>query len=138
MISRTVTLAACLLAGATSLAMAQNGPVTGPGGAYGNDGTPPKSYKGPGGMPSYDASKFQSQHALYDREAGGAYGSNGMPPNSYKGPGGMPSYDSSKYQSQHAMYDQADGGGYGDNNNNGMPPASYKGPGGMKVYKGDE
>jgi hypothetical protein len=52
---------------------------------------PPKSYKGPGGMPSYAAS--QSQPAAIDNKASsGGNDSNGVPLASYKGPGGMPRY----------------------------------------------
>jgi len=119
---KTLALAAVLITGATSLAMAQAGPVTG----TGPGARPPASYKGPGGMPSYTSSQYQHNPALYDQAAGVA-----MPPKSYKGPGGMPSYAES--QSQPAAIDnKASSGG---NDSNGMPPAGYKGPGGMPRYK---
>jgi hypothetical protein len=50
---KTVTLAAALLAGATSLTMAQNAP------GGGNNGMPPNEYKGPGAYQSYKAEDFQ-------------------------------------------------------------------------------
>jgi len=50
---KTVTLAAALLAGATSLTMAQNAP----GGD--TNGMPPNDYKGPGAYQSYKAEDFQ-------------------------------------------------------------------------------
>jgi hypothetical protein len=121
MILKTVTLAAVLIAGATSLAMAQAGPVTG----TGPGAKPPSSYKGPGGMPSYNSSQFQRGPALYNQAPGA-----GMPPKGYKGPGGMPSYAES--QQPAAIDNKASSGG---NDSNGMPPASYKGPGGMPSYK---
>lgn len=81
---KTVTLAAALIAGATSLAMAQNGP----GGASGNNnGMPPNGYQGPGGYPSYDSSQFHQP----------ANASNNMPPDSYRGPGGYQSYSPSEF-----------------------------------------
>jgi hypothetical protein len=79
---KTVTLAAALIAGATSLAMAQYGG----GGANGN-GMPPKEYLGPGAYPSYDASQFQ--------QPGNA--SNSMPPREYQGPGAYQSYSPGDY-----------------------------------------
>lgn len=82
-LKKAVTLATALIVGATSLAMAQ-----GAGGTNGNNGMPPQSYKGPGAMPDYSSSQFQSP--------GNA--SNNMPPKSYKGPGAMPSYSSSQYR----------------------------------------
>ena len=117
---KTLTLAALLITGATSLAMAQAGPVTG----TGPGATPPASYKGPGGMQSYNSSQYQN-HALYDQAPGA-----GMPPKSYKGPGGMPSYAAS--QQPAAIDDKASSGG---NDSNGVPPTGYKGPGGMPRYK---
>jgi hypothetical protein len=51
--------AAAMIAGATSLAMAQSGPATGgevalAGGANASiNGMPPAGYKGPAGMPTY-------------------------------------------------------------------------------------
>lgn len=98
---KAVIIAGALIAGATSLAMAQNGPATGGeapvgGGANGNNGMPPAVYKGPGAMPTYKASKFQSGRALYDQAPGGANGRNGMPPENYKGPGAMPTYKASR------------------------------------------
>jgi hypothetical protein len=50
---KTVTLGAALLAGATSLTMAQNAP------GGGNNGMPPNEYKGPGAYQSYKAEDFQ-------------------------------------------------------------------------------
>jgi len=45
---KTVTLAAALIVGTTSLTMAQN-----------NNGMPPDAYKGPGAYQSYKAEDFQ-------------------------------------------------------------------------------
>lgn len=84
---KTVTLAAVMIVGATSLAMAQNGPA---GGTNGNHGMPPNSYKGPGAMQTYSASDFQ--YRAGPNGSSGASGNNGMPPASYNGPGAMPSY----------------------------------------------
>jgi hypothetical protein len=81
---RTVTLAAALVVGATSLTMAQNGP----GGANGNNGMPPNGYLGPGGYPAYKSSDFRLP----------SNASNTMPPQGYQGPGGYPSYKSSDFQ----------------------------------------
>jgi hypothetical protein len=81
---RTATLAAALVAGATSLTMAQNGP----GGANGNNGMPPQGYLGPGGYPSYKSSDFQRP----------ANASNTMPPASYQGPGAYQGYKSADFQ----------------------------------------
>jgi hypothetical protein len=92
---KTLTLAATLIAGATSLAIAQNGPATG---ANGNNGMPPESYKGPGAMQNYSSSDFRIDPGLNNRATGGAAGSNGMPPTSYQGPGSMPAYPSSGSQ----------------------------------------
>lgn len=94
---KTVTLAAALIASGTSLALAQSGPATGgqppvAGGANASNGTPPASYKGPGGMPTYKGSDFSGGPALYNQAPGGAPAGNGMPPAGYKGPGGMPTY----------------------------------------------
>jgi hypothetical protein len=102
---RTITLAAAFIAGATSLALAQDGR------AYGN-GMPPSDYKGPGGMPSYpmgstaaNAARSGGSGAHQSAQKTGSaendqkvlgnqngYAYNGMPPADYKGPGGMPSY----------------------------------------------
>jgi hypothetical protein len=117
---KAATLATVLIAGATSLAMAQNGPVTG----TGPRATPPASYKGPGGMPNYAAAQYRGDGALYNQAP-----SAGMPPKSYKGPGGMPSYAAAQPA---AIDNKASSGG---NDSNGMPPKSYKGPGGMPSYK---
>jgi hypothetical protein len=139
---KTVTLAAALIAGATSLAMAQNAPAAG--GANGNNGMPPKDYKGPGAMPAYSSSEFQGHPALYNQAPGGnqaSSGANGMPPKDYKGPGAMPAYSSSEFQGHPALYNQAPGGNQassGANGNNGMPPQSYKGPGAMSDYSPSE
>lgn len=81
---RIVTLAAALVAGATSLTMAQNGP----GGANGNTGMPPSNYMGPGGYPSYKSSDYKLP----------ANASNTMPPQTYQGPGAYPSYKSAEFQ----------------------------------------
>ncbi len=95
---KTVTLAAVLIASGTSLALAQSGPATGgqppvAGGANAsNNGMPPATYKGPGGMPTYKGSDFGGGPALYNQAPGAAPAGNGMPPASYKGPGGMPTY----------------------------------------------
>ncbi len=111
---KAVTLATVMIAGATSMALAQNGP------AYGRDsGMPPASYKGPGGMPSYPVKGNTAANAaasggsgahqsaqktgsaantqkVLGNQNGYAFGGNGMPPASYKGPGGMPSYSVDK------------------------------------------
>jgi hypothetical protein len=50
---KALALAAGLLAGATSLTMAQNAP------GGGNNGMPPDAYKGPGAYQSYKAEDFQ-------------------------------------------------------------------------------
>jgi hypothetical protein len=96
---RTVTLAAALVAGATSLTMAQNGP----GGANGNSGMPPSAYQGPGGYPSYKSSDFRLP----------SNASNTMPPSAYQGPGGYPSYKSSDYQAGNPAANAAANGGTG-------------------------
>ena len=94
---KTITMAAAMIAGATSLAMAQSGPATGgqppvAGGANASNGMPPAAYKGPGGMPTYKGSDFSSGPALYNQAPGGAQANTGMPPTGYKGPAGMPTY----------------------------------------------
>jgi BA14K-like protein len=94
---KTVTLAAALAAGATSLAMAQNGP----GGA--NGGMPPDSYKGPGAYQSYSSSDFKMP----------ANASNTMPPDSYKGPGAYQSYSASDFQQGNPAANAAASGGSG-------------------------
>jgi hypothetical protein len=96
---RTVTLAAALVAGATSLTMAQNGP----GGANGNNGMPPNGYLGPGGYPSYKAEDFRLP----------SNASNTMPPGGYQGPGGYQSYKSSDYQHGNPAANAAANGGTG-------------------------
>ena len=111
---KTVTLAAALFAGASSLTMAQdlNRPPNG------NNGMPPASYKGPGAMQKYPvqgntaanaaASGGSGTHSTAQKTGSAANtekvihnqngydlnrsASNGMPPASYKGPGAMPSY----------------------------------------------
>jgi hypothetical protein len=93
---RTVTLAAALVAGATSLTMAQNGP----GGANGNNGMPPSGYQGPGGYPSYKSSDFRLP----------ANASNTMPPQAYQGPGAYPNYKSSDFQQGNPAANAAAGG----------------------------
>jgi hypothetical protein len=95
---KSLAIAAVLIAGATSLAMAQSGPATGGqppvgGGANAsNNGMPPAAYKGPGGMPSYKGADFNQAPALYNQAPGGVAASTGTPPAGYKGPGGMPTY----------------------------------------------
>jgi hypothetical protein len=96
---KTVTLVAALVAGATSVTMAQNGP----GGANGNNGMPPSGYLGPGGYPSYKSSDFRLP----------SNASNTMPPQGYQGPGGYPSYKSSDFQQGNPAANAAAGGGYG-------------------------
>jgi BA14K-like protein len=96
-ILKTVTLAAVLIAGATSLAMAQNGD------ANGNNGMPPSNYKGPGAYPSYSGSEFQRP----------ADANNNMPPASYKGPGAYQSYSSSEFQPGNPAANAAASGGSG-------------------------
>ncbi len=101
---KTAMLAVVLIAGGTSLAMAQNGPAGGENGN--NNGMPPSSYQGPGSMPMYPSSQFQGNQGnptLYDRgngasgggASGGENGNNGMPPSGYQGPGAMPTYPGS-------------------------------------------
>jgi hypothetical protein len=92
---KTVALAAALIAAATSVAMAQSAPTTG---ANGNNGMPPDSYKGPGGMPGYSGSDFMASPSPNNGGARGANGSNGMPPDGYKGPGAMPTYSASDFR----------------------------------------
>jgi len=95
---KTITMAVAMIAGASSLAMAQSGPATGgeppvAGGANAsNNGMPPAGYKGPGNMPTYKGSDFSSGPALYNQAPGGAPASTGMPPAGSKGPAGMPTY----------------------------------------------
>lgn len=96
----TVMIAVALVAGGTSLALAQNGQPTGnespvAGGANGNNGMPPATYKGPGAMKTYKSSEFQGRSTLYDQAPANANGNNGMPPASYKGPGAMKTYKAS-------------------------------------------
>jgi hypothetical protein len=94
---RTVTLAAALIASATSPTMAQNGP----GGANSNNGMPPNSYLGPGAFPSYKSSDYQRP----------ANANNNMPPNGYLGPGAFPSYKSSDFQRGNQAANLAASGG---------------------------
>jgi hypothetical protein len=72
---RSVTLAVALMAGTTSLTMAQNG-------------MPPSSYLGPAAYPSYNGSNFQRP----------ANASNEMMPSGYLGPGAYPSYNGANFQ----------------------------------------
>jgi hypothetical protein len=51
---KTATLVAALIAGATSLAFAQNAPMAR--GGYGDNGMPPKGYNGSGAIPTYPSS----------------------------------------------------------------------------------
>jgi hypothetical protein len=67
---RTATLAATLVAGATSLAIAQNAP----GGANGNNGMPPEAYKGPGAYQGYKAEDFQQGNTGTNAAASGGGG----------------------------------------------------------------
>jgi hypothetical protein len=108
---RTVTLAAALIASATSPTMAQNGP----GGANSNNGMPPNGYLGPGAYPSYKSADYQRP----------ANAINNMPPNGYLGPGAYPSYKSADYQRP-------------ANANNNMPPNGYLGPGAFPSYKSSD
>jgi hypothetical protein len=108
---KKVTLAAALIAGATSLAMAQGGYQSpGAGGTNGNNSMPPKAYKGPGAMQSYSASKFRSNPGLYNQASDNAHG-NGMPPKGYKGPGAMQNYSASEFGGRTAANAAASGGG---------------------------
>lgn len=95
---RTVTLAAALIAGATSLAMAQNGL-----GGGNNNGMPPSDYKGPGAYQGYSAKDFQ-------RPANAA---NTMPPSEYKGAGAFQSYSPSDFQQGNPAANAAASGGGG-------------------------
>jgi hypothetical protein len=70
----------------------QGNPGQASGGVIGNDGMPPKSYTGPGGMKAYSSSEFQGNSALYNQASGGVNGNHGMPPKAYTGPGGMKEY----------------------------------------------
>jgi hypothetical protein len=91
---KTVTLAAALMMGATSLAMAQNA------GANGNNGMPPKGYLGPGAYQGYDASQFHRP----------SNANNNMPPDAYKGPGAYQSYDAAQFGGNPAANAAASGG----------------------------
>jgi hypothetical protein len=66
---KTVTLAAALLAGATSLTMAQNAP-----GGGNSNGMPPDSYKGPGAYQSYKSEDFQQGNTGANAAASGGSG----------------------------------------------------------------
>jgi hypothetical protein len=66
---KTATLAAALLAGATSLTMAQNAP------GGGNNGMPPNEYKGPGAYQSYKAEDFQFRQGNTGANAAASGGS---------------------------------------------------------------
>jgi hypothetical protein len=68
---KTVMLAGALLAGATSLTMAQNAP----GGGGGTNGMPPNDYKGPGAYQSYKAEDFQFQQGNTGANAAASGGS---------------------------------------------------------------
>lgn len=65
---KTLTLAAVLITGATSLTMAQNAP------GGGNSGMPPESYKGPGAYQSYKPSDFQQGNTGTNAAASGGSG----------------------------------------------------------------
>lgn len=65
---KTVTLAAALIAGTTSLTMAQNAP------GGGSNGMPPDAYKGPGAYQSYKAEEFQHGNAGNNAAASGGSG----------------------------------------------------------------
>jgi hypothetical protein len=108
---RTVTLAAALIVGATSLTMAQNGA----GGTNGNNGMPPGGYKGPGAYPSYSSSDFKLPPNA----------SNTMPPKGYEGPGGMQGYAPSNFQQGNSAANAATRGG-------GMPQTAQGMGGGYK------
>jgi hypothetical protein len=109
---KKVTLAAALIAGATSLAMAQGG-YQSPGASGANDGNgmPPQAYKGPGGMQNYSASKFQGSPTLYNQASSETNGDSGMPPKTYKGPGAMQNYSASEFGGRTAANAAASGGG---------------------------
>ncbi len=66
---KTLTLAAVLVAGATSLTLAQNSP----GGGTSN-GMPPDAYKGPGAYQSYKAEDFQQGNTGSNAAASGGSG----------------------------------------------------------------
>jgi hypothetical protein len=65
---KSLTLAAVLIAGATSLTMAQNS--TG----GNNNGMPPDAYKGPGAYQSYKAEDFQQGNTGTNAAASGGSG----------------------------------------------------------------
>lgn len=66
---KILTLAAVLVAGATSFTMAQNNPGGGT-----NNGMPPNAYKGPGAYPSYKAEDFQQGSTGANSAASGGSG----------------------------------------------------------------
>jgi hypothetical protein len=66
---KTLTLAAVLVAGATSLTLAQNSP-----GGGNNNGMPPDAYKGPGAYPSYKGEDFQQGNTGANSAASGGSG----------------------------------------------------------------
>lgn len=66
---KMVTLAAVLVAGSTSLTMAQNNPGGGT-----NNGMPPNTYKGPGAYQSYKPSDFQQGNTGANAAASGGSG----------------------------------------------------------------
>jgi hypothetical protein len=66
---KMATLAAVLVASATSLSMAQNNPGGGT-----NNGMPPDSYKGPGAYQSYKSSDFQQGNTGANAAASGGAG----------------------------------------------------------------
>lgn len=66
---KTVTLAAALMVGATSLAMAQN-----------NNGMPPGDYKGPGAYQSYKSEDFQQGNTGANAAASGGSGTHATSP----------------------------------------------------------
>jgi hypothetical protein len=108
---KTVTMAAALIAGATSMAMAQSGS---------NNGMPPSSYKGPGSMPMYSSSQVGNTGAN-----AAATGGSGTHASSLK--------TGSAASTQKVIGNQ-NGYRLSANANNGMPPSSYKGPGSMPMY----
>jgi len=104
---RTVMLTVALIAGTTSLTMAQNSP-----GATGDNTMPPSSYLGPGAYPSYNSANFQRP----------ANANNTMTPSGYLGPGAYPSYNAANFQRP-------------ANASNEMPPSGYLGPAAYPSYK---
>lgn len=90
---KTVTVAGALLAGATSLAMAQNG-------------MPPSGYTGPGAYQSYKSENFRAP-------ANANTSNNNMPPESYKGPGAYQSYSPRDFQQGNPGANAAASGGSG-------------------------